>query len=483
MIPKKEEFTKDAGTYSIVPMMDKLITDIDTPVSLFLKAEGHFLLESVETGKNIGRYSIITIGEKVRILIDDNTLFITERDEDRVYEKKIEDVSNPLEFLREYSAGISCAEYEGLPPFYGGFLGFLGYENIKYFEKVPVHSNETGIPEGILVIPEMLLVYDSIFRSVSIVYLASPGKDSKMEWDKGKRKIAEMRKRLSSKARDFTPLRFAGKTAEFRSDTSESEFMSSVEKCIEYIHSGDIIQTVLSREFSGELKEEPFNIYRKLRIKNPSPYLFYLDFGEFKLIGSSPEVMVKMENRNVLLKPIAGTRRRGETVSEDSMLTRELIENEKEKAEHLMLIDLGRNDLGKVAVPGSVKVTEMMQIEKFSSVMHIVSSLEAELDERYDLFDLIRAVFPAGTVTGAPKIRAMEIITEMEKKARGPYAGMVFYAGFNGNIDSCITIRTIVIQGSRVSFQAGAGIVADSVPEHENKEIKNKVRALVEALS
>jgi anthranilate synthase component 1 len=255
-----------------------------------------------------------------------------------------------------------------------------------------------------------------------------------------------------------------------------------VEACQKHIRQGDIIQAVISQRFAVEIAVSPFAIYQALRLINPSPYMFYLNFGEFLLIGSSPEVMVRLQNRELVTKPIAGTRPRGDTVSEDNRLARDLLADPKERAEHIMLVDLARNDLGRVAWPGSVEVSDFMSIEKYSHVMHLVSTVKAELDPRYDVFDVIRATFPAGTLTGAPKIRAMEIIHDIEGSRRGPYGGIVFYLGFNGNLDSCITIRTILIKGRRAEIQAGAGVVADSRPEQEYEETVNKAQALWQAI-
>jgi anthranilate synthase component 1 len=311
---------------------------------------------------------------------------------------------------------------------------------------------------------------------------ASPGKNPRLSYQEAVKKIDEISSALSKRLNYNEPNAAPGEEISVRFNMDKDVFLEKVETCKQNIMDGEIIQAVLSQKMLVETNISPFELYRTLRILNPSPYLFFLDFEKFCLVGSSPEVMVRIQNKEILLKPIAGTRQRGKSIAEDLALSRELIEDPKERAEHMMLVDLGRNDLGRVASPGSVEVTDFMAVEKYSHVMHIVSTIKAELDDAYDVFDVIKATFPAGTLTGAPKVRAMEIIAELEPDKRGPYGGMVFNLGFNGNMDSCIIIRTLILKDKLAIIQAGAGIVADSVPEKEYQESISKSQALMEAI-
>jgi len=480
MYPDKKRFTEDSKKFSLIPISEEIFTDFETPISIFSKLNGGILLESVESGENVGRYSIIGIGEIARIELNGKIIKILEYRNDKQDQEFRYEIENPLEKIREYLKEFNTPDYEHLPPFFGGIIGYLGYETVSYFEKIDVKKNNGSIPDGILVIPKILLVYDSVKRSVIVIYAAIPNGSPQKEYQVATTEINKIISRLRkpTELKEISEETTASNRIEYK--INKSRFTEWVNKSIEYIHNGEIIQVVLSHEISLLTTEDPIHIYRKLRIGNPSPYMFYLDFGGFQIVGSSPEVMVKLEGEEILLKPIAGTRIRGRNVAEDSRLEDELISNEKERAEHLMLVDLARNDLGRVAVPGSVEVKDYMRIEKYSRVMHIVSTIKARLDDNFDVFDLIRAVFPAGTVTGAPKIRAMQIISELEQERRGPYAGMIMYLGFNGNFDSCITIRTMVIKDDVCSIRAGAGIVADSDPAAEYEETLNKARALIE---
>ena len=481
--PDKAAYLRDAATHTVIPVFAEVRAEFETPLSIYLKSGGMFLLESIERGENVGRYSIIARGRKAVITLRGRRIEIQENGA----AIHTADSANPLDDVRAYFSRLKAPSYEGLPPFFGGAIGFLGYEVVRYFEDVPVFEGVDSLPDGILVIPEMSLVYDSVRRLLFLVVAAMPGEDPGREYDLAVGLIEDTTRRLAQ------PLPAGAATAAitdspaasdvpFESLTPKGEYLAGVAKIKSYIRQGEIIQAVLSQQFRARIGVPPFAIYQSLRAINPSPYLFFLDFGGFSLIGSSPEVMVRVQNREIMTKPIAGTRARGATVAEDGRLARELLADAKEKAEHIMLVDLARNDLGRVARPGTVEVVDYMSVEKYSHVMHIVSTVKAELGEGYDVFDVIGATFPAGTLSGAPKIRAMEIISEIEGRRRGPYGGLVFNLGFNGNFDSCITIRTVLVRDGSAYIQAGAGIVADSVPEKEYEESVNKAQALFEAV-
>lgn len=481
-MPNIVSYIDDSKSYTLIPVFTEVPADFETPISILLKVGGKFLLESVERGENVGRFSIIGLGMMSMIRITERCLSITEFENGEAISEEEYKLDNPLLKVREYFQKFRTPVYPGLPPFFGGAIGYLGYEAVQYIEKIPVHRNNGSTPDAMLVIPEVLLVYDTVKRSVFIIASTVPGDNPEKGYRQAAERIDDVTRRLAVPlAPQVSPVR-PGITRGFQPNMRREDFIDCVKRCKEYIRSGDIIQVVISQKFKVETDASPFDLYRSLRIINPSPYMFFLDFDDLTFIGSSPEVMVRVQNGELMLKPIAGTRRRGGTLEEDGAIAHELLADEKERAEHLMLVDLGRNDLGRVAVPGSVDVTDFMTVEKYSHVMHIVSTIKASLDKRFDVFDVISATFPAGTLTGAPKIRAMEIISEMEPERRGPYGGMVFYLCFNGNMDSCITIRTIVIEDGVATVQAGAGIVADSIPKSEYDETINKARALMSAV-
>jgi anthranilate synthase component 1 len=394
------------------------------------------------------------------------------------------ETNDPLAEARRILASLRTAQHEKLPPFFGGFIGFFGYEAARWFEKVPVFAGDGEIPDGLMVMPEVVLVYDMMKRSLHIIACSFPGADPGAAYDEAVARIRSILDTLAAPTPAIAPKQASAvaKTSLVHSNLSREQYMTKISACQQHIRNGEIIQLVVAQKFQLDFSATPFAIYRALRTLNPSPYLFYLNFGRFILVGSSPEVMVRLQNREILLKPIAGTRPRGATLAEDARLEKELLENTKERAEHLMLVDLARNDLGRVAVPGSVEVRDFMTVEKYSHVMHIVSTVKAEMEAGYDVFDLIRATFPAGTVTGAPKIRAMELIADLEEERRGPYAGMVFNLGLNGNLDSCITIRTALLRNGQATVQAGAGIVAYSDPAQEFTESCNKAEAVLKAI-
>jgi len=484
IFPDKERYIKDSGKYSIIPVFKEIRTDFDTPVSIFHKVGGDSLLESVESGENVGRYSFITVGRITEMRLDGRKITITEYSgkEDNTREYILE---NPFDKIREYFNNHKVPQYEGLPPLFGGALGYLGFETVRYFEKVPVkEKSSSGIPDGILITPKINLVYDMVKRSVTIVVSSIPGDTPGESYGKAAELIGELIEKLKSSASDIREASGSGKTRRqaVRSSVSKEQFVKDVAYCKQQIQNGEIIQVVISRKFMIPTEVEPFSLYRTLRVLNPSPYLYYLDFKDFHLIGSSPEVMVRVRDGELLLKPIAGTRKRGKTISEDDRLAEELLNDPKEQAEHLMLVDLGRNDLGRIAVPGSVEVTKFMAIERYSHVMHIVSTIKADMDPKHDVFDVLKATFPAGTLSGAPKIRAMEIINEVEKDKRESYGGIILFMGFNGNLESCITIRTVLLKDGTAVIQSGAGIVADSVAESEFEETENKAMALIKSI-
>lgn len=483
--PDEKRYAEDAEKYSIIPVFKEIRTDFDTPVSIFHKVKGDSLLESVESGENVGRYSFITIGRIVDIHLFGRKIVITEYDNGKVAAAAEHTLQNPLLKVKEYFNSHKVPEYSGLPPLFGGALGYLGFETIQYFENVPVKTaGSSMIPDGILVTPEVNLVYDIVKRSVTIVVSSVPRNNPEENYKKAAALIEDIINKLKTPAADIydTDKKKNAAGIHVESNVTKDTFIKNVEYCREQIVNGEIIQVVISQKFRIKTEVEPFALYRTLRVMNPSPYLYYLDFKDFHIIGSSPEVMVRVQNGELLLKPIAGTRKRGNSVSEDTRIAEELLNDPKERAEHLMLVDLGRNDLGRVSVPGSVKVTKFMSIEKYSHVMHIVSTVKAELDPEYDVFDVLKATFPAGTLSGAPKIRAMEIINEVEGDKRESYGGMILFMGFNGNLESCITIRTILLKDGIATIQAGAGIVADSDPEMEYEETKNKAMALIKTI-
>lgn len=486
--PNESQYIEDSKNYNLIPVFREVQADMETPVSIFLKVNASMLLESIEKGENVGRFSIIGIGKRLEIRLEGQKLSINRYNgkQEPLFEECCFD--NPLEKVREYFNSFTVPEYPGLPPFFGGAIGYLGYETLQYFENVPIHGPEEGnsVPDGLMVIPETVLVYDSIKRTVNVITTTAPGENPAEAYAEAIERIDGISRAIAQPLHleSQPPLADTGDSHKnVRYGMEKSRFTEAVETCKDYIENGEIIQVVISQQFHVDTGAPPFELYRTLRVLNPSPYLFFLDFGEFYLIGSSPEVMIRVQEDEILLKPIAGTRKRGRNIAQDAEISRELLDDPKERAEHLMLVDLGRNDLGRVAVPGSVRVTEFMKVEKYSHVMHIVTTIKAELDKSFDVFDVIRASFPAGTLSGAPKIRAMEIISELEPVRRGPYGGMIFYLGFNGNMDSCITIRTVLLKDGVASVQAGAGIVADSIPENEYEESINKAGALIDAIN
>ncbi len=485
--PRKSEFLELAQKGNLVPVWREILADLETPVSAFLKlSQGDyaFLLESVEGGEHVARYSFLGTQPLLLFRSKDDTVLIEREGSLQVY--RLRKGEDPLHVLKRTMAQFHFVVQPDLPRFCGGFVGYIAYDIVRFFERLPeLTEDDLQLPDCYLMLADSILVFDHLRRKMRIIVNAFVNADPAKVYDAAVERIEAIIHRLRTTA--LNPHQVALPTKEFTAEVSSNftkeGFCEIVERAKEYIAAGDIIQAVLSQRFQTQVSAAPFNIYRALRSINPSPYMFYLSFGDLKLVGSSPEILVSCFGTKVITRPLAGTRPRGKTPEEDEALERELLSDPKERAEHIMLVDLGRNDLGRVCKIGTVKTTELMKVERYSHVMHIYSTVEGELDtSRYDVFDALRATFPAGTVSGAPKIRAMEIIEELEPTKRGPYAGSVGYFSFNGNMDMAITIRTIVLKGNTAFVQAGAGIVADSVPEREFQETVNKAKALLSAI-
>jgi anthranilate synthase component 1 len=485
--PQQHAFAEMIGSSNLVPVYRTIIADLDTPLTIFAKVAGDnphaFLFESMEGGEKWGRYSFIGL--------DPLVIFTSVRDRIRMEypgcpERTRElDGSNPLTELRNLLAFFTVSNAPGLPKFYGGAVGFLGYDMVRFMEKIPDRHAPLDLPDSSFMIPGIVLIHDSVSQNLTVV--CNVWKRGGEAADQLHSQACERIEQIIAQLKEPIPRTFVsqeGPVAEhrFTSNMDEDSFSAMVERGKEYILAGDIIQVVLSQRFHTDSELKPFALYRALRHINPSPYLFYIRQGDMVLIGSSPEILVRLEDNHIELRPIAGTRKRGTTAEEDQVLEEELLADPKERAEHLMLVDLGRNDVGRVAENGSVVVRDLLVVERYSHVMHIVSGVHGKLKSGLDQFDVLEACFPAGTVSGAPKIRAMEIIDELEVSRRGPYAGAVGYFGFSGNMDFCITIRTFVFNGRDLWIQAGAGIVADSDPKKEFEETINKAMGLRRAV-
>ncbi len=489
------EMTARADTRKpLLPICCDILADMETPVSAYCKiASGpySFLLESVVGGEHIARYSFIGIDPYLVMILDGNTATLQRAESER--DACIEEVlcSDPLAFIQAeldqyYLVNPVGIAHDELPSFHGGAVGYLAYETAARFEHLPVpEKNALGLPLAIFCFTETVLVFDHLKHRVRIVthlHLDTP--DLQAEYRRVLAIIEDIQQRLQQTP--HLPEEPATKSdsvaLRVKSNRTQAEFESIVCKAKEYIRAGDIFQVVLSQRLSRHVNAAPFTVYRALRSINPSPYMFFLDFQDLHIIGASPELLVRVEDGEVTIHPIAGTRRRGEDPQSDQQLADELKNDPKERAEHVMLVDLGRNDVGRVSIPGSVKVSQFMEIERYSHVMHLVSDVTGQLRPELTSYDALRAGFPAGTVSGAPKIRAMEIISELEGEQRGIYAGAVGYFSHSGNLDTAITLRTMVIQNGRAYIQAGGGIVADSSPAEEYQESMNKAKALLRAL-
>jgi anthranilate synthase component 1 len=460
----------------------EISADLETPISVYMKLRGDgasFLLESVEGGERIARYSFIGVKPRAQYIIRGNEVEVVESESARVV--TLDDKVDPTYFLQEEMSRFNFKAQAGVPRFIGGLVGYLGYESVRYFEPVLKSSMKRAqVPDGIYLLADTVIAFDHARRSLSLIANVLDG-----DVESANRKLDEIESRIHqplppTAQRDV-------KTSRTRSNMTQGKYEDMVRDAKEHILAGDIFQVVLSQRFSRETSVEPFNVYRAVRRLNPSPYMFFFDFGlvddePLFIVGSSPEMFVRLEGGTASLRPIAGTRPRGADAAADAALAEELLADPKERAEHVMLVDLGRNDLGRVCEYGTVRVSDFFTIEKYSHVMHIVSHVEGKLRPELTAFDLVRASFPAGTVSGAPKVRALEIISELEPDARGAYAGMVGYFGFDGNMDTCLAIRTMVGRGNTFSVQAGAGIVADSNPSTEFQETVNKASAMLKAI-
>jgi anthranilate synthase component I len=468
--PTLEEVKKRRLEGNLIPVYREIVADLETPVSAYLKIHGasqSFLLESVEGGQRLARYSFIgTEPYKVlRVIREDNL--------------------DPLPLIQAEFDRIKLIPVDGLPRFYGGAVGFLGYEVVTHFENLPSpDEDQFGLPEAVFLFTDTLLVFDHVTHKIKVLSHVRLDGDIDRSYQEAVVRIDELVKRLDRPLPPDQKTRSIVPDAEYTptSRPSRKEFEEGVRKVKQYINAGEVIQVVLSQRMVRPTKVAPFEIYRALRSINPSPYMYFLDFMDFQIIGTSPEILVRVEDGLVMTRPLAGTRPRGKTAAEDALLEKELRADEKEKAEHIMLVDLGRNDIGRVSEPGSVRVSELMDVERYSHVMHMVTHVQGKLSTEYSVFDALRACFPAGTVSGAPKIRAMEILAQFEPEKRGPYAGACGYFSFSGNMDMAIAIRTIIMTRGLAYTQAGCGIVYDSVPEREYEETLNKARALVNAI-
>ena len=480
--PSREEFEELSMQGDLVPIYKELSADLETPVSAFMKLGNQdysYLLESVEQGQQVGRYSFIGIDYHGLVRCKDNQLQV-EDDAGNIIKNKT--TPNPVDDLEEILEQYQAVEIEDLPLFYGGAVGYLGYDAIQYFEDIPqTNEDDLEVPEMLFVLSDTVLIFDHLHHNMKVVTNVKVGDNPKQDYQAGIEKIDAVIAKLEQSVPE-TDKQKTTKDLVAQSNMSKTEFMNSIETIKDYIEAGDTFQTVFSQRLEVPIESDSFSIYRELRRLNPSPYMYYLNFGDFDLVGSSPELLVRAEDEQVETRPIAGTRKRGSNQAEDEKLAQDLLTDEKERAEHTMLVDLGRNDIGRVSEYGTVDVTELMEVEYYSHVMHLVSNVTGELSSDDDIYSALEACFPAGTVSGAPKIRAMEIINELEPTRRGPYAGSIGYFSYSGNLDSCITIRTILTKDDKAYVQAGAGIVADSDPEAEYEETLNKASALLEAV-
>jgi anthranilate synthase component 1 len=476
--PSLEEVRALASSGNIVPIFREVPADLETPVSAFLKiARGKysFLLESVEGGERFGRYSFLG-SEPYRVLRNGS------------HAERNEEAGDPLTLIEQELSRFRVAPVKGLPRFHGGAVGYLGYETVRHFEpRVPEPANDPlGVPDAVLMFADTLLVFDHVQHVIKVVSHVRLDGDIEAAYRQATWKIEELVGRLSQPLatlpyrKDAPPV--AVQHPEICSNMSRDDYERNVERIKEYIVAGDCIQVVFSQRFSRPTQAHPFDIYRALRTVNPSPYMFYLELGDCHVVGASPEMLVRVEDRKVDYHPIAGTKPRGGDEAEDLANEQELRTDEKERAEHIMLVDLGRNDVGRVSEPGTVQVTELMEVERYSHVMHLVSHITGRLRDGMSSYDALRACFPAGTVSGAPKIRAMEIIGELERDRRGVYAGAAGYFDLSGNLDTAITLRTMVVKDGVAHVQAGGGIVYDSDPPTEYQETVNKAAALMSAI-
>jgi anthranilate synthase component 1 len=484
--PNFDTFAQLAADHRLVPVYRRLLSDALTPVSAFHKIDAGgnaCLFESVIGGEKVGRYSFLTSEPFLEVSAYGNEVIVT-----AAGEETRRTMPDPLEEVRSRLASLKAAHPRGLPPFIGGAIGYAGYDVVRYVERLPnAPADDRGLPDLSFAFYDRMVVFDNVDKTMYVVVMArlAPGDDVRAAYDQAAARVDSLVDQLAA-PRDALPpadIATAGDPKlTYRSNFDKARFGDAVRRCVEYIRAGDIFQVVFSQRLEVDIACDPFEIYRTLRVVNPSPFMFFLRTPQTTLVGSSPEVMCRVMDGVMTVRPLAGTRRRGASEAEDRALAEELLADPKERAEHVMLVDLGRNDVGRVAQFGTVRLTDVMTIERYSHVMHISSNVEGRLRPGLDAFDALRASLPAGTVSGAPKVRAMEIIDEIEPTRRGPYAGAVGYIDYGGNMDTCIALRTIVIQGDKAYVQAGAGIVADSDPEAEYQETLNKARGLLKAI-
>ena len=488
LMPSLSEARKLAREYDVVPLYGEFIGDLETPISAALKfadEENVFLLESAEEAERFGRYSFLGFDPKRTLSYRDGVYTVVDAEGVREVAAK-----DPFRGLAQIVGKKSVAPLPNLPAFVGGAVGYFSYDAVRYLERLPGSTpDELQVPEAYFVVTDTLIVFDHLRHKVLVISLVDASNLRDVEGEgfaAAYRRAADDIRRISERlaaptARRSLPAGDGG--VEVSSNFTRTGYEEAVEKAKEYIRAGDAFQIVPSQRFFAEIGDlDPFLLYRGLRTVNPSPYMTYLKLGDMALVGASPEPLVRVEGRRVMTRPVAGTRRRGVTPEEDALLAEELLADAKERAEHVMLVDLGRNDLGRVAQIGSVGLESFMEVERYSHVMHIVSTVEGDLREDLTALDALAAAFPAGTVSGAPKVRAMEIIDELEPTRRGPYAGATGYYGIDGRLDTCITLRTALLKDNRAYFQAGGGVVADSVPSLEYEETRNKAGAIVRAL-
>ena len=484
-----EAFKRLASEGNLIPLYREILADFETPVSAFTKIDhgpSAYLFESVEGGEKWARYSFLGSGSPMLLQEDKGAIVMTKGSIIERFPVSRQSGETPLDRVQQIMARYRPVPTPNLPRFVGGAVGYVNYDVVRYFEQIPAHcKDDAGFPLMAFLITDTLLIFDNIAHTIKVVANAHvpSGKavDVRGAYADAVSRIDRMIERLKRPLRR-QPASRRRTPMVFTSNMSRADFEKMVIRTKHYIRAGDIVQTVVSQRWETRINTAPFEIYRALRLVNPSPYMYYLRIGGVELVGSSPETLVRCEDGRVSLRPIAGTRPRGTTEQEDRLLERELQADEKERAEHVMLVDLGRNDIGRVAKKGTVVVDGLMKVERYSHVMHLVSQVNGWLDEEKSSYDVLQACFPAGTVSGAPKIRAMQIIEELEPTRRGPYAGAVGYFSFSGNMDMAINIRTVIIKGRRAYIQAGAGIVADSEPKREYDETCNKARAMMKAI-
>ncbi len=487
--PSLEDFKVLSRKYNVIPLYREILADTETPVSAFMKIDNGkdaFLLESVEQGEKWGRYSFLGVSPRMVLRSKGEDVEISRPGE----EVRVE--SGPLEVLQRICGEFRAAPLPGAPRFFGGAIGYIGYDVVRHIERLPeIAEDDLGLDDIYLIFTDTLLVFDNAEHKIKVVSNAfvEEGADLEALYNKSIEKIeglVESLRRGTARQGDKSETLSKGGegvgAAGITSNFKREDYLKAVDTIKEYIKSGDVIQAVLSQRFSTPLPTSPFDVYRALRVVNPSPYMFFLRLGDLHIVGSSPEILVRVEDGDVNVKPIAGTRKRGRDEAEDLALEKELLSDPKELAEHIMLVDLGRNDIGRVSQTGTVHVSDLMNVERYSHVMHIVTDVHGRLAVDCDALGAFSACFPAGTLSGAPKIRAMEIIEELEPCRRGVYGGSVGYIGYGGNLDMCIAIRTMVIKDGVVYVQAGAGIVADSEAELEFEETENKARGLLKAI-